>query len=469
MRIAAGLAIFLAAAVGVEVVSPNSPVQLGLLVTALAFGVLLAAVPVPYLPAMALILFVAVPQQAVGYLNGASPAALALFAWALRKALRRVPSGRSPVLVMIARSAGVAVVLWSTFLLMHAATANTFTTSRNWIVSLTLAAVLPLFVAGPTREARAVWSVWPIVTLVAASYAAIEFLLQSNALFESLYALVGRPVEQQWAVYRSHASFGHPLYAATFFATSAAAGLARWLIDRSSLVWIIASIVGLTVTVSRGALLAVAAAAAVVFFVGWLQFKKGDLPGYRSGLVITCAMGVAALSTGLLQTRSGALEASTSSLARTEVLSIALATVRETGWRGTGAGTSDQSIQSWNDQGLMVESSPLQVLVSLGIPGSLAFAILIAVLLAHCLRTRNLAALGAIVAFVVAISGYNAIESLLPLHAFMGVLFLLVIAGPPEHHSASAGRSASTEDTPGPAGCTPPDKAHNAGVSHQRR
>lgn len=440
---ALGVLAFAAALLGVKVLAPTTPAEVAVLLGVLAFGVFLAVLPTHHLPAAALTLYVLVPQQAVGYLYGASPAVLALLAWTVRRCFLDGSRQKPDRLVVMARAAALAALSWAIFLVIATGTPDSAMTSRNWTVSFALGAVLPLLVTANRRDIDTLWRVFPVLTVIVATYAVVEFAVQQNVFFDSVYEIAGRPVEQTWAVYRSHASFGHPLYAATFFATSAAAGLARWFSDRQSWLWIAASMAGLTVSVSRGGLIAVAAGAMILLIAGWPRFRRGDLPGYRSGLVLMSVTAVLVLASGILQGRSGSREAATSSEARTEVQSIAVAVARETGWIGIGPGASDQAIQLRNDHGIGVENSLLQVFVSLGVPGSMALGILVLALLARSFQTGNLSGLAALTALLVAMTGYNAIEGVLPLHALLGLVFMIAITAP-------------TSDQPRPRECGPP-------------
>lgn len=421
---AAGAVLVTIAVAGALVLRPSAQ-DVVVLAAGLALAGVLVFAPVQTLPAWSIGLFVFVPQQAVGFLNGASPAALALGVWAIRRILAG-GAARGDALLTTARIAIVGAVVWCGWLLTQSPDAGAFQTGVYWTISLVLAVVLPLLAGETSRELEVLWRVWPIVTVVAAAYVAVEYAVGANFLYGRVYDIVGRPIEQDWSLYRAHGSFGHPLYAATYFAVSTAAALARYVTTpRAPWLWIVMGAGALTLTISRSALTAAAVAAVAVFVLAPILHRRRTLPGYLPALALSVVAAGVVLASGLLQSRSGSSEASSSSDARADVIDIVFAAARASDWLGTGPGTADSAIGSWNDQQYAVESSPLQLLLSLGIPGALLISIVIVVAAAAALRLRNLPMLVALMTFVIATAGYNAIESLLPLQALLGVVLVL--------------------------------------------
>jgi O-antigen ligase len=194
------------------------------------------------------------------------------------------------------------------------------------------------------------------------------------------------------------------------------------------MLWPAASFVGLAVTVSRGALIAVAAAAIVSVLAPLLRGDRAVTRRYAGGLLFLAASGALVLSSGAFQARLGSVEGATSTQARTIAQELTLRGAEASGWLGYGPGTADATLGRWAREGYLVENSMLQLLLSLGIPGVLLFAAMVGALAVHAIRLRNTAALAGLVAFVVAITGYNAIESVLPLHVLLGLLFVLALA-----------------------------------------
>ncbi|TQJ29572.1 O-antigen ligase family protein [Microbacterium sp. SLBN-146] len=413
--------------VGLRVVTPT-PQLLVTAVAAVGFLAVLVLAPVHTLPSISLAAFVFVPQQAVGYLNGASPAAIALGVWAVRRIVTG-GAARGDSLLLWARIAAVAAAAWGCWLLTQSTDAVAFQLGAQWMASLILAVVLPLLAGGAERELQTLWRVWPVVTIVAALYIGIEYALGSNPLYGRIYDIVGRSVTQDWAVYRAHGSFGHPLYAATFFAASVAAALARFVtVPRAPWLWGVAAAAALTLTVSRSAL-AAAAVAAVLIFVLVPIFARGRvLPRYGGAVAVAGVGALVIAASGLLQSRVDSSEASTSSAARGTITDITFTAIRASDWLGVGPGMADRALAPWNDQQYVVESSPLQILLSLGLPGAIALGLITVLAAVAALTRKNIPILAALIALVIAISGYNAIEALLPLHALLGLLFLMAFA-----------------------------------------
>ena len=412
----------LASAYGAKFIAPNGQSVFVLLVVALAASIAIM-IPVEALPSAALILYVLLPQQAVGFVRGAAPAAVLLAIWAFRKIGQR---GRHPAdkWTSLTRLGTLIVAAWSGILLVTTESSENRTASVWWLLAFTLSLVIPGLINDTTTETRLLWRLWPFLTMLIATYVVLEFAIQSNFLYDMVYSAVGRPVDQQWSIYRSHGPFGHPLYAATFFATSAAAALGRHIVGyRGSYLWFVASCVGLLTTVSRGALVALVVAAAGMVLIAALSNRRhADL----TPLVLQLIFGslLVALS-GFLQMRSGSTEATSSAVARSDAVTGALELARDTDWRGTGAGSSDRVFEALVTSDYPIESSPLQIAVSLGLAGLIGFALIITGTFGAAVMRRSIPIVGALVAFLISISVYNAIDSVLPLMAFLGIIAIM--------------------------------------------
>lgn len=426
----------LASAYGAKFIAPNGQSVFVLLVVALAASIAVL-IPVEALPSAALILYVLLPQQAIGFVRGAAPAAVLLAIWAIRKlGQRRLPT--TDKWTSLTRWGTLIVAAWGGILLMTTESSENRTASVWWLLAFTLSLVIPGLINDTTAETRLLWRLWPFLTMLIAAYVVLEFAVQSNFLYDAVYSAVGRPLDQQWSIYRSHGPFGHPLYAATFFATSAAAALGRHIVgSKGSYLWFVASCIGLLTTVSRGALIAlVVAAAAMVLIAALSNRPHSDL----TPLVLQLVFGsvVVALS-GFLQMRSGSAEASSSALARSDAVTGALELARDTSWRGSGAGSSDRVFEALVTSDYPIESSPLQIAVSLGLAGLVGFSLIVAGILGTALSRHSIPIVGALVAFLISISVYNAIDSVLPLMAFLGIIAIMARSEDTQGHSDSNG------------------------------
>jgi hypothetical protein len=414
----------LAGGVGAIVIAPRGLLVIVLVVAATIAGGLSLILPAHTLPAVALIVYVLLPQQAIGFARGAAPAAVVLTIWAIRKS-GRIKFAQATTGTWLMRLGALTVVFWGAILLVGFKLVVDDQASVRWLTAFSLSVLIPvLLVSDTSRETKVLWQVWPVVTIAVSLYVLVEFVVHANPLYDLMYEIVGRPVTQEWSVYRSHGSFGHPLYAATFFATSAAVALGRQVSQGSSaLLWFAAALAGLLVTVSRGAILALVVAAVVVLVsAGASGARAGGLSKIVAALSAACVLVVAS---GVVQSRSESSEARSSLLARSDVVTGALDAARYSEWRGTGAGTSAHVFESLTSNEFEIESTPLQILVSLGLIGLVGFSMVIVGGILSAISDRNPAALGGLIAFGVAVSGYNAIESVLPLMAFLGVILVL--------------------------------------------
>jgi O-antigen ligase len=104
-----------------------------------------------------------------------------------------------------------------------------------------------------------------------------------------------------------------------------------------------------------------------------------------------------------------------------------MASVADSLGLGTGPGTSSLAAAELGFS-LPIENSLLQILVSLGVPGLLLFGLLIGLALRASLRNPGgLAAASALVAYVVSVSGYNAIDDRRSAHVILGLLLVIAL------------------------------------------
>lgn len=412
------------------VAAPSGLFSVLVLACALAFTAALALLPVRVLPAAALVLFVVLPQQAVAgvMVAGLSPASIAMLAWVLRRWMWDSGSaGREPreYSLAVARLAAAALVAWCVWLITSQS-GEALINGVGWTASLTVGLVLPLLVTKVDAELQVLWRVAPVVTIGAALYAVLEFSISRNIVFSPIYDVVGRSVAQEWAIYRAHGSFGHPLYAATFFSTMAALALGRSVSSgRPQTLWILAGLFGALVTVSRSAVVAIAAGAAVAATIGLLRHGRRAAKPAAAGLALMTAASASFLVGGAFQERGQASEAGTSSDAREQVVAFALTAARSTDWLGIGPASADRVVTRLSDNNYIVESSPLQILVSVGVPGLGLFTLVLMCVFINAASRRAVAGMAGAVSLFVAMAGYNAVETLLPLHVLIGLVLAL--------------------------------------------
>lgn len=295
----------------------------------------------------------------------------------------------------------IALMVWMFFLSAFAPLKDE---SIGWIISFLPVVILPLIFRDLSLEAKAIRNAWVILGAVLGIYASLEVLFQENFLY---WALGANP-SQHWSVYRAEGAFGHPLLFGAFLAVAAVLAFGEWLDGRRAVFFVAAfcASAGVIATSSRGSL--VALFVGVVAAICMVVLRPGRSHKERAvGLILALGTAIALvlMLTPLLD-RWFSEEAERSTVARTEGLELAIFLIKSSNYLGTGPGTSSLAARSAGST-LPIELSPLQALVSLGVPGSLLLLCILFVALHRSFRDRNIVAVSGVATFVVAISGFN--------------------------------------------------------------
>jgi hypothetical protein len=404
----------------------------------LALGVLFV-VPVETLPAVALVLYVLIPPRMLpsdGPLAALPLMTIVLGIWGFRRLVLRqgermapgdIPRRGEPFKAL-ALLFGALFFVWGALSLFRSPDLQT---SLGWLISFTAGALLPLLIGRARREAALIQRAWLFMAGVMGAYAIVEAVFRTNPVWGTLYSIMGVQDEQPWSVYRSEASFGHPLFAALFFAVACALGLGAWLTSRSrwALTALILSGLGLVCTVSRGAMLAAAVAMAFVYIAALLMrgeklWGRFAFAGAMAGLAVIGLFQFDAFSA-----RNDSAEAQLSSLARELAWSVSMKSGELTDWLGSGTGTSGITGRRFNE--VVIENSLLQLLIGVGIPGLLLFALTLTAAFFHALDRRAPGAAAGLLAYAISISAFNALDGVRPMHLLLGCLLILTL-NPPE-------------------------------------
>ena len=268
-----------------------------------------------------------------------------------------------------------------------------------------------------------------------------EAVLEFNPL-ASYYSAGGVPIMQDWSVYRIQTTLGHPLANSAFFAVVSSVSLIeylnrhRWLPLLSGLL----SCAPHAGTASRAGLLAVGIAVAVgsvavVVWGGRLSFRRAVVIG---GMMIG---GILIYRSPLVQARKTSLEAQASSEYRERVLSYGIDLFRERPWFGSGPGLA-QSTFSAAYGNIILENSAVQLLVSVGIFGTLAIAAFVALACVMGFLSGKWGMGVGVIAFSVSVTGYNAVDSNPAILALLGVLIVGAFGPRSEMRSGPVGRDA---------------------------
>ena len=418
---------------------------LSLPLTALILGGIIVSLlmPVQLVPSFALAVYVLAPSTMLpssGLFGAIPPVSAVLLIWAIRRiglghTPREKPEQLSKVDLSeiatarkfraVSSASAAALLVWCVFTALFS---GYQTSAVGWTISFVVGGLVPFLVTDAKSEARALRTAWTRLSGVIGAYAIVEFALSQNILYGALYSAAGRGSVQHWSVYRAEAGLGHPLFLGTFLAVGLTLAVGKWLESgkRSDFVIIMLAGLGLLATVSRGSLLAAALAIAGVYAATLIYSKRAT---FSRLLILAVGAGLALIGISqfdALTERSGSVEATRSSAARDYALEVALATARAYNWIGSGPGSSSQSALQFGE-GVVIESSILQLLVSIGIPGVLLFGFMTLAATFVALRRFDFAAAGGMLAYLISISGYNAIDSRRSMLIFLGCLLILVL------------------------------------------
>lgn len=395
----------------------------------------LLTLPVQVLPALALVIIVLIPDRItdVTLVPVISPATVVLGVWLVRRMLSH--DERAAVVVRgqtdrrLRRTLVVLCVLLTAVMVPLTVISPAKHYSVSWLFTFVVAVLGPLLIDDTEAETRLLAKVLPWIGALAVGYALLESSLQRNPIYAPIYDALGKPDVQHWAVYRSDGSLGHPLLAGLFFAVLLAFAVGRWVESRrfGFVLLAVLSGFGVVATVSRGSYASVGVAIVALLAVGAVILRRGRL---RLLVVLVACAGAAflALNSEAFIERGLSTEALKSVGSRSVLPQIAWETARAYHFLGGGPGAAQAAAVPFNFQGLPIENSYLQLLISIGLPGLLLFVGILAVTALLAIRHRNLGSLAALVAYATAISGFAALDTRRNLLVLLGMLILLCIA-----------------------------------------
>jgi hypothetical protein len=253
-----------------------------------------------------------------------------------------------------------------------------------WSLSMTIGVILPLLVGLSGRERDRCEVAWEWVGVVIAVPAVVEFLTSDGFVYGRIYDLLGDAGVQHWGTYRAAGSFNHPIPTGMFLTCAALLWLWRYLTARKSfsLVFCALCAVGSCLTLTRSAILLLLLGAAVLWFASGVSATQAGwarAPASRRATTAFAAVLVGAFVvqfTPLLQ-RLGSEEAVRSSDARRSGIDVAYQAFVGNPWWGYGPGSSQIASRPFNPTDIPLESMALQVLVSLGLTGTISIVLVL--------------------------------------------------------------------------------------------
>lgn len=426
---ASGYALVLAAVAFAVAVMLRSPAIAVFAVAAIGLAGMFF-VPSNALPAIALWLLVLVP---VGYMDVprmigryASPAVLIIAIWMIRVAFEG-RSDSSPT----RKLRGWPIVLPLFGLLIVSTIASGVDPARSvaWIAVFSICVVAPAMVAQTSYDDawRTVRPTFAGIGLFLGVLAAVEYFAHLNPWTGLFRADV---LQQEFSFVRAKTSLGHPLITSAVASVALAVSVFPSHRGRQWPYWICAAgaLVAVILSVSRGGAIALAFASAVgvlALFRGRAQ--SGGRKRHRIvSVLLAAAFLVSIIWSPLLNERSQTSGARKSTEYRFEILWNTITIVSDSPLLGLGPGASD--VVYIGMYGWSIESSALQLLLSVGIPAFLLFLLGLVLVVRLAMRRSRAGVAAGIVAFFAAISGYNAINSNPAMLALVAPLIFCAVA-----------------------------------------
>lgn len=392
----------------VEASPRSTAVSAILAVLFVLFGLTAILLPVEWLPAASLLVFALAPKRLLpDPLGDIHPASILILVWVIRRQFaqdrRENTQGNRRTLIL-----GIVALIWMTVSTLFSID---IVNSLVWMAVFVCTVILVISTGLNDREAKLLTRTWLISGSLLGLYAVVEAALQRNFVYGPIYNVFGDD-GQHWDTYRSTATLGHPLFAGMFLSVAAAMAVSR-LIDgfkASRLLAAAACIAGMLATLSRGAIIALVLATLAGFALAVTRNARRRLTVVLSftGLAVV-GFAFVSLSPSLLD-RFSSDEATGSLDQRIRTIGIVSDALRDAVATGGGPGNAALSL---GDQILSlryIENSFLQIVLGVGVVGLfLIIAFILSALIQSWRRGGTLEVMQ-LVAFVVAIAGYNALD-----------------------------------------------------------
>lgn len=389
--------------------SPRSAfVSAALAVLFIIFGVAAILLPTDWLPAASLLVFALAPKRLLpDALGDIHPASILVLVWVVRRLLsgesRGQSSGNRRTFVL-----GIIALAW---MVVSTAFSIDVGNSLVWMGVFVCTVICVIGLGLTEREASLLTKCWLVAGSLLGLYAVVEAALRRNPIYGPIYNLFGDD-GQHWETYRSTATLGHPLFAGMFLAVAASMAVSRLIegFKVSRLFAAVACIAGMLATLSRGAILALAIATLFGFALAVSRNARRRLTVVLSftGLAIV-GFAFVSLSPSIMD-RFSSDEATGSLDQRVRTIGIVAEALQ--GAVATGGGPGNAAL-SLGDQILSlryIENSFLQILLGVGIIGLLLVLAFVASAFAQSWKRGDTLGVMQIVAFIVAIAGYNALD-----------------------------------------------------------
>lgn len=298
-----------------------------------------------------------------------------------------------------------------------------------WAGLIVVIMLLPAIVTNARETAASILWVVIFTGFILSVLGIIEYFLKENPLAD-FFANASSPLTQKWGDYRIFTLMGHPLVNALFLAMSGTIALAVFLRRRYTpgLVLLVLTGVALIFTQSRTGIAALVVGVSLVL----LGSARGQLWRRTMMAITLLAFAIVVffqVDNPLIQ-RNASLEGQGSSELRFAYLEVLPVLMDAASVWGTGAGTSDSALQDIGGYAASfpIESSAIQLLVSLGVVGFALLALTVAGVLFSAWRRKAVMGPSVFAAYCVAAAGFNLFEAYPPLIVIPGALLVLTVA-----------------------------------------
>jgi O-antigen ligase len=365
-----------------------------------------------------------------------TPTVILLLIWQIRLLISRP---RRP----IKRPSDLALLFLSVLLLallVSAFNGYSLFTSSAWIGVFVLCVLLPVFIGQyrPDDVSSELQNTLAWIGIFLGLLSAVEFFLQVNPWLD-LYKI--DVTDKTWSVFRTRSSLGHPLVSAVLACICLVNCLfnrsiiSRTLVISSS----IASSVAIVLTVSRTAIIAIAVA---ILFGILTNMVAGSNALRRKSLLLIFVGGLAVMSllfSPLMTERASSTGGEKSAIYRLDGYFNALTMFKERPYLGFGPGNSADVYASYYEG--LLETSALQILVSIGVVGSTLILLGLTFILGICLKKGLSSTIASVVAYIVGIAGFSAIDTNPGILALLCPFIYLAFSSKPNFEPAASSSS----------------------------
>lgn len=391
-------------------------------------ALLLFALPLSWLPSLALALFAMLPTGYLLVLEEStrlylSPSTAVMCIWSVRCLCG--PPGRRVRHRMIAALAAAFVGLSALSIL------GSFSVNQSvaWTANVAVLVAAPIVLAhrAPLRTGANLRRTLEALGVALGALAIVEKVAGVHVLGD-LIPYGDLDITVTWLTDRATTLLGHPLMNATFFAVVTSTVIMRLLAEPRLSTAFIALVpgAGLLLSVSRAGV-AAAVGAMVVGFLFEMTQRRVSLGARVMGLgAIAVTSAVLALSP-LLAERGR--EGTVSTEVRYKVVDLALRIVESDRYQGSGAGTSNGRAVAAGSP-FPIENSYLCILISLGIAGTLITLALLVASIVAAFRAGAIAAATGMVCFCIVCGAWPVWDNRPVVWTLFGALVLMAFAQP---------------------------------------